>query len=49
MTHTYANSSRPCKRTYKTLFYIIDDIVYRVKFKIESEIESVIGSLLEIA
>jgi hypothetical protein len=40
-----ANSIRPCKWAYKALFYIVDDTIYIVEFKIGS----VIGSLLEIA
>jgi hypothetical protein len=43
-----ADSSGPCKWACKTLFYTVDDNVYRVEFEIGSKIGGEIGSLIEI-
>jgi hypothetical protein len=43
-----AISSRSCKRPYKVLSCTVDCTIYRVQFKIVSEIESTTGSLLKI-
>ena len=42
----------PADRAYgraETLFYIVDNTVCRVEFKIEGEIRNVVGELVEIA